>query len=197
LEAARAAPAPYLPATEKRTTTQTAATASPCATTANTISGAKIVAIGDSVMLGVRDELRRMLGTNVIVDAAVGRQARHALAEVRKLHAAGQIRPIVILHIGANGFISANMFDKIMAELADAREVLVLNVKVPRPWETPNNEMLAEAIPRYPKAVLVDWHAASENRPEIFWKDGHHLRPQGASIYTDLIAQALCNVTEH
>jgi len=163
----------------------------PSMSAANTISGTEIVAIGDSVMLGVRDELLRVLGAGVIVDAEVGRQARHALAAVQKLRQGGKIRPIVILHIGANGFISASMFDKIMDELADAREVLVLNVKVPRSWETPNNAMLAEAVRRYPKVVLVDWHAASENRPEIFWKDGHHLRPRGAAVYADLIAQAL------
>jgi len=166
-----------------------------CATVADMVPGTAITAIGDSVMLGVRDELLRTLGTNVLVDAEVGRQARHALAAVRKLRAAGQIRPIVILHIGANGFVSAAMFDKIMAELADAREVLVVNVKVPRSWETPNNAMLAEAVARYPKAVLVDWHAASEERPELFWKDGHHLRPKGAVVYADLIAQALRRTT--
>ena len=182
--AARAAPAPYPTATsDECAITDVAAVSS--------ISGASITAIGDSVMLGVRDELQRVLGTNVIVDAEIGRQARHALAAAQKLRQEGKIRPIVILHIGANGSISAKMFDKIMAELADAREVVIVNVKVPRPWETPNNEMLAEAVRRYPKTVLVDWHAASENRPEIFWKDGHHLRPQGAAIYAELIAQAL------
>ena len=205
LEAARAAvreahgetPAPYLNApTDGHSTTQLNVVHSSFAPPAsNTISGTEIVAIGDSVMLGVRDELLRALGPDAIVDAEVGRQARHALAAAQKLRQEGKIRPIVILHIGANGFISAGMFDQIMAELADARQVLIVNVKVPRSWETPNNKMLAEAVRRYPNAVLVDWHAASENRPEIFWKDGHHLRPKGAVIYANLIAQALRDAT--
>ena len=202
LEAVRAAvrqthgeaPAPYLNATidgEANVQVTVDPSPSPPIPVADTISGTEIVAIGDSVMLGVRNELLRVLGANVLVDAEIGRQARHALAAVQKLRQEGKIRPVVILHLGANGFISAGMFDQIMAELADAREVLVLNVKVPRPWETPNNRMLAEAVRRYPKAVLVDWHAASENHPEIFWKDGHHLRLKGAAVYADLIAQAL------
>ena len=180
--------APDLPAA---TETCTAVVAPPPTSTTNAMCGTQIVAIGDSVMLGVRDELRRVLGTNVLVDAAVGRQARHALTLVRKLHEEGMVRPIVVLQIGNNGFFSANLFDQIMAELTQARTVLVVNVRVPRPWETPNNAMLAEAVARYPKAVLLDWHAASENHPEIFWKDGHHLRPKGAVFYTDLIVKTL------
>jgi hypothetical protein len=36
--------------------------------------------------------------------------------------------------------------------------------------------------------MLVDWHAASADRPDLFWRDGYHLRPQGAQVYADLVA---------
>jgi lysophospholipase L1-like esterase len=67
-----------------------------------------------------------------------------------------------------------------------------VNVKVPRPWEESNNEVLADGVRRYPnKAVFVDWHAASTGRPELFVEDGIHLQPEGQRVYADLIAAQL------
>ena len=188
------APTNVLPAAQDfaAPTAHVAVAVLPCATTpVSPVPDASVTAIGDSVMLGVREQLLRVLGSNVLVDAELGRQPRQVPALLRRLRAAGQIHPVVILHLGDNGIFSESVFDRIMAELAEAREVLIVNVKVPRQWETPNNEMLAEAVKRYPNAVLVDWHAASVNRPGIFWKDGLHLRPEGAVVYADLIERAL------
>ena len=46
----------------------------------------------------------------------------------------------------------------------------------------------AAAVAGAPNAVLVDWQAASAGRYELFWRDGVHLRPDGAQIYAALIA---------
>ena len=170
--------------------TAAAESAAPAVAPAAPASAGSVTAIGDSVLLGVEDELRRVLGTNVLVDAELGRQASKTPAVARKLRAAGRIGSTVILHVGENGVFTSRVFDRIMAELADARRVVVVNVKVPRAWERPNNAMLAAAVARYPAAVLVDWNAASSGRPELFWHDGIHLRPAGARFYAGLIAQA-------
>nr|MBA4116825.1 acetyltransferase [Rubrobacter sp.] len=96
-----------------------------------------------------------------------------------------------VLHIGNNGAVTAEQFDELMQTLEGARKVVFVNVKVPRPWEQPNNDVLAEGVQRYPSAVLVDWYAASADRPEFFWEDGYHIRPEGQPIYADLIAARL------
>lgn len=150
-----------------------------------------VTAIGDSVMQGAADELRRALGGEVIVDVDQGRLPWRTPDVVRELNEAGKIHPTVILHIGDNGVFRAGVFDRILAELKDARLIVVVNVRVPRPWEHPNNSMLRSAVARYPGAVLVDWYAASRDRPEVFWQDGIHLRPEGARFYADLLAQAV------
>ena len=64
-------------------------------------------------------------------------------------------------------------------------------MKVPRSWESANNTVLAEGVERYPNAVLVKWHEASVERPELFWDDGMHLRPAGIALYTSMILEAL------
>ena len=66
-------------------------------------NGAGITAIGDSVMAGVADELRHVLGTKIIVDADRGRLPWNLPAIVRDLRAAGKLHSTVILHVGNNG----------------------------------------------------------------------------------------------
>jgi peptidoglycan/LPS O-acetylase OafA/YrhL len=151
----------------------------------------QFTAIGDSVLEGVADELQHAFGTNMIIDANQGRLPWNTPAIVKQLHLAGKIHANVILHIGNNGFLSAEVFSQIMAELKDARQIVVVNLKVPRPWETFNNRMLAANVKTYTNAVLVDWHGASSDRPKLFWNDGIHVRPEGARVYADLIVQAV------
>ncbi len=54
-----------------------------------------------------------------------------------------------------------------------------------------SNSVLAEGVRRYPNAALVDWYAASADRPEFFWEDGYHIRPEGQPTYADLISASL------
>lgn len=150
-----------------------------------------VTAIGDSVMEGVAEELRQSLGPNLVLEANQGRLPWDTPNLVRRLRAEGKIQPVVILHIGNNGFFSADVLAQIMAELKQARRVVVVNIKAPRRWESLNNRVLADAVRAYPNVVLADWQQASRGRPRLFWTDGIHVRNEGARVYADLIVQAL------
>jgi hypothetical protein len=78
-----------------------------------------------------------------------------------------------------------------MQVIADVPRVMFVNVKVPRAWEVPNDAVIADGVQRYPNAVLVDWRGASVGRPDFFWDDGIHLRPEGAAAYAALIADQI------
>jgi peptidoglycan/LPS O-acetylase OafA/YrhL len=149
-----------------------------------------IIAIGDSVMNGAQTALQQRIGA-ISVDAAQARQADDLIALLQAKQAAGQLNQIVVVHIGNNGPITGAQFDQMMQALAGVPKVVVVNVKVPRFWEAPNNGVLAEGIKRYANTVLVDWYGASSSRPELFWDDGIHLRPEGATVYADLVADAV------
>ncbi len=156
----------------------------------------RVSAIGDSVMLGAADSLERRIGeigTVQTLDAEIGLQVQDAIGILSQRQAAGQLGHTVVVDVGNNGPLSANEFDQIMRILSGAREVVFVNVKVPRRWEGPNNQVLAEGVERYPNAVLVDWYDFSSERPQFFWDDGMHLRPEGAQAYTRLILQAIRN----
>jgi peptidoglycan/LPS O-acetylase OafA/YrhL len=154
------------------------------------ISGTQVTAIGDSVMLSAASQLQQAM-PGIRIDAAVGRQVSTSINILRAHQAAGRLGSVVVIHLGDNGTFTAKQFDEIMQILAGAHRVVFMNVKVPRPWEGPDNTVLAEGVKRYPNAVLVDWHTASSDRPELFWTDGIHLRPEGAQFYASLVAAAI------
>lgn len=65
--------------------------------------------------------------------------------------------------------------------------VVVINVKVPRPWEAPNNAMLADGVGRWPNAVLMDWYKHGAAHPQLFADDGTHMGPTGVTVFVELI----------
>jgi len=148
---------------------------------------ARVTAIGDSVMMGAVRELQRVF-VDVNIDVLLGRSAINTVEVLRQRRAAGQLGSVVVIHVGNNGIFSVAMFDEGMRALDGAEQVIFVNDRVPRQWEHPNNVMLTENVRRYPKAVLVDWYATTQDHPELFWNDGMHLRPDGAKLYAELIA---------
>ena len=150
-----------------------------------------VSAIGDSVMLGAVGGLQRNVKGLTVVDAEVGLQVYAATDILKYRRASGQLGDVVVVHLGNNGTFTKGEFDQIMRTLSGVDRVAFVNVAVPRPWEDPNNEVIAEGVKRYPNTVLVDWHSASSDRPELFYNDGYHLRPKGQRIYIDLVSSHL------
>ena len=150
-----------------------------------------VSAIGDSVMLGAVGRLQKAIGGLSVVDAEVGMQVYTAVDILRARAASGQVGEVMVVHLGNNGTFTAEEFDEIMQALSGVEKVVFVNVKVPRAWEQPNNEIIAEGVQKYPNAVLVDWYSASVNRPELFYRDGFHVRPGGQKVYADLISSYL------
>jgi hypothetical protein len=143
-------------------------------------------------MLSAAKEMEKTV-PNVEINAKVSRQVADAIRILTAHRDAGQVGPVVIVHLGNNGAFRAKQFDEIMQVLSGAQKVVFVNVKVPRNWQDYNNEVLAAGVERYPQAELLDWHAASASRPDLFWKDGYHMRPEGAQVYVDLIVTKLQN----
>jgi peptidoglycan/LPS O-acetylase OafA/YrhL len=150
-----------------------------------------VSAIGDSVMLGAVEGLQKDIHGLTVVDAEVGLQVYAATDTLRHRRASGQLGDVVIVHLGNNGIFTKRQFDEIMRILSGVDRVVFVNVAVPRAWQEPNNEVIAEGVESYPNAVLVDWHSASADRPELFYRDGYHLRPEGQRIYANLISAHL------
>jgi peptidoglycan/LPS O-acetylase OafA/YrhL len=150
-----------------------------------------VSAIGDSVMLGALRGLQKDIQGLTVIDAEVGLQVYAATDILKSRRALGQLGDVVVVHLGNNGIFTKREFNQIMRSLSGVDRVVFINVSVPRAWEEPNNQVIAEGVERYPNTVLVDWHSVSADRPELFYKDGYHLRPVGQRIYADLISANL------
>ena len=151
----------------------------------------RITAIGDSVMLGAAPALKSDLVGQVFVDARVGRQVDECLQILHVWHDQGLLGDVVVVHIGNNGTFEPEQFDELREILAGVPKVIVLNNKVPRRWEGPNNEVIAAGVAAMPNAVLVDWKAEGDAHPEVFGPDGMHVAGPGGALYASLIQAQL------
>jgi len=147
-------------------------------------AGVRIAAIGESVMIMAQPAME---AEGIYVDAAIGRHFAESLAVAHALRGSGGLGEIVIVHLGNNGPVTEGQFDELMGVLSGVRRVVVVNVRVPRPWEEHNNNLLASGVRRFPNAVLVDWHAVGDSHPEAFVDDGVHMTHGGVQLYMDLL----------
>lgn len=150
----------------------------------------RFFAVGDSVMLGAARELLKTI-PGLEVDAQVSRHIAVTVAILQARRAAGRLGKVVIIHIGNNGSMTAKQFDDLMQPLVDLPRVLVFNLKEPRKWETPNNQVISEGVTRYSNAVLIDWHTYGVEHPDLFAPDGIHIGAAGAKAYTALVLAQL------
>jgi hypothetical protein len=141
-------------------------------------------------MLGVSQSIARQV--NVIrVDAVVGRQATAVRDRVESLAEAGMLAPTMIVNLGNNGTVDEPTLRAILHMLRTCQRVLIINTRVPRPWQDDDNALMARVVPGYPNAVLADWHELSAGHPEYLGADGVHPNALGARAYANLVVSAL------
>jgi hypothetical protein len=156
----------------------------------------RVFAIGDSVMLGAAKHLR-VAGTQVTIDAVVGRQASAVVDVLEQLKASGEKPEVVLIHIGNNGTLREQQFEAMVKLLKNVPNVVFVNTKVPRRWQDPNNAVLKEGARRHSQVLLVDWLNYSQGHPEWFRSDGYHLQPDGAEAYAALLRPFYSLAREH
>jgi hypothetical protein len=182
----------HLSAASRPEPTTTTTTTVPPTTTTTTrpvgpgFNAGQVTAVGDSVMLDYQDPLQTTI-PGINVEAAVSRQWSDGEQILQTLKADGQLGGDVIVGLGTNGPITDADFDNMMTILSGASRVVFVNVHVDRPWQDPNNAVLASGATRYPNAVVADWATLATQNPGWFGADGTHLAIDGAGA--DALAQ--------
>jgi peptidoglycan/LPS O-acetylase OafA/YrhL len=149
-----------------------------------------VLVIGDSIIIATGKALVRELGS-LEIDAEVGRHAVDGVRILEARRAEGRLSEVVIVDLGTNGPLMRAQFEQMMAALEGTRLVIWVNVSVPRTWEEHTNLVLAQQVPRYANARLVDWYGATSGRSELFRGDGYHPTPDGAALFARLLADQL------
>jgi len=146
----------------------------------------RIIAFGDSVMIGARDQLAARLGPGFSMNAEVGRQADEFVALVRQLRAEGKTPNAVIIQMGNNGPLYGEDMEAIQQATADVGELFLINDHAPVSWIGESNDAIDEATEDWPHTTLIDWASLAAANEDLLW-DGIHLTPAAAALYADLV----------
>ena len=151
--------------------------------------GYKLVALGDSVMLGAAEELGAL---GFLVDAVVSRQMKNYLPDMQAIRDMGIFGSAVVVHLGTNGPFSQETLDQTMAVLADVPVVVMITSKAEREWVAGNNEKVRALPATHPNVTVLDWEVLAAACPgDCFYDDGIHLNQQGQTYYTSLVSGVL------
>jgi peptidoglycan/LPS O-acetylase OafA/YrhL len=150
----------------------------------------RIIALGDSVMIGARDRLAARLGPGFSMSARVGRQADEFVAIVQRLRRQGHSPDAMIIQMGNNGPLYGEQMEAIQRATSNVGHLFLINDHAPVSWVDESNHALAEAGQNWPHTSMIDWNSAAESGEGLLWDD-IHLTPSGAAVYARLISTAV------
>ena len=158
-------------------------------------TGDQIYAIGDSVMLAAAPELEEAF-PGIAIDAVVSRQMFEAPDIVGAVVGSGQMRPILLLGLGTNGWIDEETLDEIHDMLPRGTRMIVVNVQVPREWGPDVNSILADFARHERDVELSNWYDAIQPQLDVLADDEVHPGPTGGRIYCVALGSALQRLAE-
>jgi peptidoglycan/LPS O-acetylase OafA/YrhL len=150
----------------------------------------RIVALGDSVMIGAKDKLAARLGPGFSMSAQVGRQANQFVTIVQRLKREGHSPDAMIIQMGNNGPLYGEDMEAIRKATSEVGELFLIDDHAPVSWIDESNHALAEAARDWPHTNLVEWKQVAESHEGLLW-DGIHLTPGGAGLYARLISRVV------
>ena len=148
----------------------------------------RILALGDSVMLGCSSQLRTVLQHRVKVDATVGRQIEDTVDDLQRLRRHHKLTKIVVLQVGNNGPLWYRDLVRLRHALHGIPRIVVVNVRNDTSWQDESNHALVNWLHGWPAAHLADWYGHSTSK---MLQDGTHPWPYGCTIYARVIANTL------
>ncbi len=152
--------------------------------------GSGVTAIGDSVILDAAPFLEKQF-PGIVIDGKVGRQMSQAKDVLNDLRAQGKLGHKIIIELGTNGVFNRSQLHSLLASLQDSRQIYLITTRVPRGWQNTVNDNLREIAGEFQNVRLIDWYSASENRNDLFYDDGVHLKPEGAQYYASVLIDAI------
>jgi peptidoglycan/LPS O-acetylase OafA/YrhL len=148
----------------------------------------RILALGDSVMLDCKRQLRGALLHRVRIDATVGRQIDGTIKDLDRLRRHHRLPKTIVLQVGNNGPLWFHDLVNLRHALRGVPEVVVVNVRNTTSWQDESNQALVDWLRGWPAAHLADWYGSSTNK---MLSDGTHPWPYGCTIYARMISKTL------
>lgn len=150
----------------------------------------RIVALGDSVMIGAEQKLAGRLGPGFSMSAEVGRQADEFVAIAQRLKREGHAPEAMIVQMGNNGPLYGEDMEALQKATSEVGELFLIDDHAPVSWIEESNRALAEAARDWPHTTLIDWKSVADAHEDLLW-DGIHLTPAAAGLYARLVSKAV------
>lgn len=151
----------------------------------------RVTAIGDSVMAGSSQNLKRLM-PNLIIDAAVSRQLAPTIALFEQYKNQGALYPNVLIGLGTNGPFSMKDVDRLMTIIGNKRHVFWINIHVPsKDWQRPMNDLLQKASQKYKNLTIIDWFDSAHKHNDWLYDDLTHPNPTGSKYYSAQITKTI------
>lgn len=146
--------------------------------------------IGDSVMLGSSAALQGAM-PNAIIDAKESRQIWDAPGIIKDLDKNHRLGETVVIGLGTNSPFTLEYGQNVIRSLGENRHIFWINVFGPMDWTDKSNESIQNVVNANQNVTLIDWHAYAKDHKDWFYRDGIHLRPEGAKEYANFILKSL------
>lgn len=151
----------------------------------------EITIIGDSITVGATKYIKRYI-PDAVVDAKVGRKFQEAMGRILDLESKGLLKDTVIIALGTNGPFTIDEGLRIIDYLqSSGRQVIFVNVKVPRWWENDVNNTYLELKKLRPSIKVLNWNYIGNMcvsmHMQCFREDGYHLTRTGSDLFARLI----------
>lgn len=156
------------------------------------VTGDRITAVGDSVLLASAPALLdRFAGIDV--DAAVSRSTYAGPGILRSLADRKRLRDIVVIALGTNGPVSQDALDEMVRIAGPDRDVVLVNAHGPREWIPGVNADLERFANRFDNVVVADWDSAIAESAGKLAGDGIHPERAGGDVFADCVGAAIAN----
>ncbi len=149
-----------------------------------------VVLIGDSVSLGANEQLNAAFPHGMI-DTRGERQADEAIAVLEGYLDQGVVGDNVVISIGTNGILDADIMDTFLEDVGSDRELWFVNMRSPNAKDVDNNALIDEYVEAYDNVHLIDWNSATIGHDDWLIEDGIHLTWDGREAYTELVVDTM------
>ena len=129
----------------------------------------------------------------ITIDAAESRSALPAPPILATLAAHGDLGAAVVVGLGSNGGMSAQIVDEVL-QIAGGRRVVMITSHCPYcSWTPRGNTIIRSTCVPERGCRVADWDALAQPHPEWFAPDGVHMSTGGvgASAYAQLVREQL------
>lgn len=158
-----------------------------------TASKTHITAIGDSVMIDVKPDVKQVFRHSA-VSGSVGRQFYSLPGIVRHLKATGHLSKYIVINLGINGPPTQHDINSVLKTVGKDRQIFWINTRVPRHWQNTTNRMISKNAKKHSNVHLVNWYKASKGHKSWYASDRVHLDLTGEKYYTRTLAKKVSDV---